>query len=764
MMTEVNKLAQGTINTPRETTIQRIATALENILNKIVDTSSASNIDYDNTESELDADKVQGAIDELASEKADKSTTLAGYGITNAYTKAEVDDALNNNVETIAEAIKQWDIGSYTIDLYGIGSPETYYHASSTYSGDKYLDVATGKMYDCLHTGADTYIWRQAPVVLQLKSDINASAIEDLQEDISQSLTATGNPITIESSESNLVECTAKVEAYQDLHGYDYPWVGGAGKNLLSSTAETVTKTGVTYTMSDNQKLTVSGVATGNSDYIINLSKPISLTAGQTIYFQMLNFTGTLSPTNVGVWINEYGTMFGYFTAGNKILSYTATSDITISKMTYRHYKSDTNNNYTVNLSLSINEELTTFEPYSNISPITGQTEVVIGDVGKNLFDTSEIVEGTIANNGDNSENSASKRTNNYIKVTGGSNYIISGLNNAIRLHQYKYNKTYIGNALQSNGNFTVNNNCEYIRIAGNAGWESNILMIRLATETDATYEPYKGKTYTIQLGDTIYGGELDVLTGELTVTHGEVDLGTLSWIYQSQFSRFYTPYSPAKAINNQQVANAICSQYIVTDADSAYSPHKDKVIAISASKNIIIVDTDYSDPTTFKNAMNGVQLVYELAEPYTIQLTPQQIRLLKGTNHLSCNTGDLSIKYYPDNVLGQLKGDIESEYDERVEVLEDKANNALKIKSITTTAATNQQGISTVSYDYYVQGDKKFIPLSITAKAPEYEVVDVHYVLDETNRLIYFIPKDLTGNAIPSGRTVSMTIRYFEI
>jgi hypothetical protein len=72
---------------------------------------------------------------------------------------------------------------------------------------------------------------------------------------------------------------------------------------------------------------------------------------------------------------------------------------------------------------------------------------------------------------------------------------------------------------------------------------------------------------------------------------------------------------------------------------------------------------------------MSGVQLVYELATPYTIQLTPQQIRLLKGTNHLSCNTGDLSIKYYPDNVLGQLKGDIEDEYDERVEVLEEKAN-----------------------------------------------------------------------------------------
>ena len=173
-------MAQGTINTPRETTHQRIADALEDIVDKIVDTSSADNIDYDNTESGLSANKVQGAVDELASEKADKSTTLAGYGITNAYTKAEVNDALNNNIETIASAIKQWDIGSYTIDLYGIGSPETYYTASSIYSGQKYLDVATGKMYDCLQTGSSTYTWRQAPVNLQLKTYINTQRLDDL--------------------------------------------------------------------------------------------------------------------------------------------------------------------------------------------------------------------------------------------------------------------------------------------------------------------------------------------------------------------------------------------------------------------------------------------------------------------------------------------------------------------------------------------------------------------------------------------------------
>ena len=45
----------------------------------------------------------------------------------------------------------------------------------------------------------------------------------------------------------------------------------------------------------------------------------------------------------------------------------------------------------------------------------------------------------------------------------------------------------------------------------------------------------------------------------------------------------------------------------------------------------IQVKDSAYSDPTVFKNAMNGVQLVYELATPQTYQLTPTQISMLVG-------------------------------------------------------------------------------------------------------------------------------------
>jgi hypothetical protein len=188
------------------------------------------------------------------------------------------------------------------------------------------------------------------------------------------------------------------------------------------------------------------------------------------------------------------------------------------------------------------------------------------------------------------------------------------------------------------------------------------------------------GKTYAIQLGDTIYGGELDVVTGELRVTHGEVDLGDLNYTYESTTS--YTRFK-SNAISGikQMVVRTmplVCSCFQTIDDGRAIGQVPDSSVYNDQNTEYIYIrDSRYTSTSDFKTAVTGQTLVFPLATPYTIQLTPQQIRLLKDTNHLSCNTGDLSIKYYPDNVLGQLKGDIEkglnAYYDYQIKALWDK-------------------------------------------------------------------------------------------
>ena len=203
----------------------------------------------------------------------------------------------------------------------------------------------------------------------------------------------------------------------------------------------------------------------------------------------------------------------------------------------------------------------------------------------------------------------------------------------------------------------------------------SNILfnpMIRTAID-DSEFVPYNPN-----LPEAIYGSELDVLTGKLTVTHVEVDLGDLEWSYDSTNARFSAFISTKKQPASNRTEPLVCScYYAITDGRGVSEVPDGSIYSVTSSYRIYIHDSRYTDATAFKTAVTGQTLVYELAEPYTIQLTPQQVRLLKGTNNLSCNTGDLSIKYYPDNVLGQLKGDIEkglnAYYDYQIQALWDK-------------------------------------------------------------------------------------------
>lgn len=96
-------------------------------------------------------------------------------------------------------------------------------------------------------------------------------------------------------------------------------------------------------------------------------------------------------------------------------------------------------------------------------------------------------------------------------------------------------------------------------------------------------FEPYHGDTYTAEFGQTVYGGTLDWATGILTVTHGQI-------------AAYAGESLPGAWISDRDV----------------YAPG--------------------TVPTT------GAQVVYKLATPTAIQLTPQQITALDGTNTVYSN------------------------------------------------------------------------------------------------------------------------------
>ena len=159
----------------------------------------------------------------------------------------------------------------------------------------------------------------------------------------------------------------------------------------------------------------------------------------------------------------------------------------------------------------------------------------------------------------------------------------------------------------------------------------------------------------TTYLTRDIFGGYVDLISGKLVVDKVSVDLGSLEWVYQAS-GTLVAPYMYVTVKNlgikrlgafGTTVHNIICSKYTTVARNT--TAFVDKTICADgdayAVTQIQIKDSSYTNATTFKSAMNGVQLVYELATPQTYQLTPQQVNTLVGTNNVWSDSGQVEVR-----------------------------------------------------------------------------------------------------------------------
>lgn len=147
-----------------------------------------------------------------------------------------------------------------------------------------------------------------------------------------------------------------------------------------------------------------------------------------------------------------------------------------------------------------------------------------------------------------------------------------------------------------------------------------------------------------------VYGGEVDWVNGVLRVTEANVDLGTLNWGLTSRGLFAGTVTGIKRASSDTELANIKCSIYKTDTSSNIWYIRVDKAICVAVNANDIwVVDSSYSSVPSFKTAMSGVQLVYELATPLEIPLTPEIITLLKGENNVWTDAGTSEIEYKVD-------------------------------------------------------------------------------------------------------------------
>lgn len=150
-------------------------------------------------------------------------------------------------------------------------------------------------------------------------------------------------------------------------------------------------------------------------------------------------------------------------------------------------------------------------------------------------------------------------------------------------------------------------------------------------------YEPYAKHSYPLDPSLTLRGilklsadgklyfdGDMYASDGTVTRRYALVDMGTLNWSLSSKYFQSGTLANKIKPPKNNSVPVNIIADEYTTIAWSA-SADTDKLIAANVSGVISCVNSAYTDVESFKAAMSGVWLLYELAEPTTETALPYQ-------------------------------------------------------------------------------------------------------------------------------------------
>ena len=301
----------------------------------------------------------------------------------------------------------------------------------------------------------------------------------------------------------------------------------------------------------------------------------------------------------------------------------------------------------------------------TNICPITGHDEVRVTRTGINVWnDTSES--GYIdVNTGDPRASDAQSRSL-FVEVKPSTQYcyVNEHASSGVRIAFYDNEKIFCGNFANGNANpqtFTTPANAHYLRFY----WGDISKVSINYPSTDHDYHAYQGSTYTTSLGQTVYGGTLDMVSGVLTVDRAMRTFSgdsTDGWLAYSAFNGYYTLISDM-AVGTRQDG---ISNMLVDSKSSAQG----QVGAMWLGVNnrylyaIGVMDVMGSTVSDFNQylANNPLQVVYPLTTPVTYQLTAQQIKTLVGTNNVWASSGDIvNIKFTYGGLLSELPSDATS-------------------------------------------------------------------------------------------------------
>ena len=279
-----------------------------------------------------------------------------------------------------------------------------------------------------------------------------------------------------------------------------------------------------------------------------------------------------------------------------------------------------------------------------NVRPIVGWDSVNVWRCGKNLLDWSKVsafvysayglsfekkensirVFGTSTRSGDSSFDIATT-TQSELR---GKNFIFSWFTNEpSEISVYGLRNV-------SDNNIAIQMNLQEGQVY------DFTIQIALGVQKLTAYEPYRGETFAIDLGQTVYGGYVDWARKKYVQTHKALDIGEVEWNYNTTtWGRpiFHTLISDKPVGNIPMLSPVYKFSEVLDPSMLKLYEYKGYV----TSRRAYIYDDRYTSAADFKEAMAGTLIVYELETPleYEIEDVPL-IPALSGTNTLFADAG----------------------------------------------------------------------------------------------------------------------------
>lgn len=460
--------------------------------------------------------------------------------------------------------------------------------------------------------------------------------------------TESGSPALIWPEEDSPLRPVILMDPIQGGSGDPYP--PGYGKNKLNfPDAGDKASSGITWSCS-NGAVTASGTATANAYSTAN-----NITASPTLPNGAYKTAGGSSNIDVIAKVNGV-----YYGTGEV---FTIDDANTLELVCCRVRSGKTAGETIYPMLVSAQETDLTYAPYSNVRPISGRNSVTVTRSGKNLLPTPyTFAEGTfngitITKSGsggvmlDGTATQQTIRTLREKMPLPGGKYILSGLHDGT---SYVYAVTYHANGERDTFFYATTGEVEFVvpdggtvsvnvSVAAGDSYSNRVFypMLRLASDADAAYEPYRGETFTLGLGRTVYGGTLDAAGGLLTVTHRLVALKDLTGWYKSdkEAGRFVYTIGEDDSVAIKAGTAPVCSVLPGGVWNTATTP---QWTLANNNGEQFIVRTNLGSTDEWMAWLNehDPQACYELRIPQTAQIDSTVIPALGGMN-VVMSTGD---------------------------------------------------------------------------------------------------------------------------